>query len=680
MSTVIADLPNKVKVIEHFWITLKDGTRLAARMWLPEDAEKNPVPAVLEYIPYRKRDGTRARDEPMHGYFAGHGYAAIRVDQRGSGDSEGLMHDEYTQQELDDGVEVIDWISRQKWCSGSVGMMGKSWGGFNCLQVAALRPPALKAVLSVCSTDDRYADDIHYMGGCLLNDSHWWGDIMLAYQGRPADPETFGPGWRDNWLMRLKEMPLWPALWMQNQRRNGYWKHGSICEDWSAVQCPVFLVGGWVDAYTNAIPRMLEHLQVPRKGIIGPWAHLYPQDGTPAPAIGFLQEAVKWWDHWLKGKKTDTLDGPMLWSWLQDYTDPATTRTAHPGRWVGEAQWPSANIGDYRLHLTTGGSVEGLAKTAGADAALSICSPQTVGVACGEWMGAGCEGELPGDQRLDDGGSLVFDTAVLDRQLDILGAPVLELDFSVDKPVAQLCARLGDVAPDGKVLRVSYQVLNLTHRDSHEHPTPLEPGKRYKLRLKLSDCGHRFAPGHRIRIALSTAYWPLIWPSPERTTLTVHTGASALVLPQRKPGKDDGINPFPAAESARPTPVSQVTEGKSERYATFDMLTGLATYVTHGEGGVFGGGASRFDEIGTVQNQCLTRHLTIGADDPLSARYKITQSYDIGRPGWEARIETVTEMTATKENFILIGRLDAYEGETRVASRNWHETIKRDLL
>ncbi len=676
MTKTIAKLPHKVKAIEHFWIPLKDGTRLAARMWLPEDAETNPVPAVLEYIPYRKRDGTRGRDEPMHGYFAGHGYAAIRVDQRGSGDSDGLVYDEYTQQELDDGVEIIAWIAAQKWCSGSVGMMGKSWSGFNCLQVAALRPPALKAILSVCSTDDRYADDIHYMGGCLLNDNHWWGDIMLAYQARPADPETFGPGWRENWLTRLKEMPFWPALWMQHQRRDDYWKHGSICEDWSAIQCPVFLVGGWVDAYTNAVPRMLEHLQVPRKGVIGPWAHLYPQDGAPAPAIGFLQEAVKWWDHWLKGKKTDTLDGPMLRAWLQDYTPPSASRPAHPGRWVGEDQWPSANIADHRLYLTAGG----LDKAAGAETALTICSPQHVGIACGEWMGVGCDSELPGDQRLDDAGSLVFDTAALAQQIDILGAPVLELDFAVDKPVAQLCARLSDVAPDGKALRVSYQVFNLTHRDSHEHPTALQPGKRYKLRLKLNDCGHRFAPGHRIRVALSTAYWPLIWPSPEQVTMTVFTGASAILLPQRQPRQDDGVDPFLPPEMAPLTPISKVTSGKIERYATFDMLSGLSTYVTRGEGSVFGGGATRFDDIGTVQNHCLTRHLTIGADDPLSARYKIEQSYDLGRPGWQIRIETVTEMSSTKESFTLTGRLDAYEGETRVASRNWHETFKRDLL
>ncbi|HEX9446986.1 MAG TPA: CocE/NonD family hydrolase C-terminal non-catalytic domain-containing protein, partial [Dongiaceae bacterium] len=275
---------------------------------------------------------------------------------------------------------------------------------------------------------------------------------------------------------------------------------------------------------------------------------------------------------------------------------------------------------------------------------------------------------------------LVFDTAPLGESVDILGAPVLELNFAVDKPVAQLCARLSDVALDGKALRVSYQVFNLTHRDSHEHPSELVPGQRYKLRLKLNTCGHRFAPGHRIRLSLSTAYWPLIWPSPERVTLKVLTGTSALTLPRRQPRSTDGTEPFLPSEMAPLTPMTEVTEGRAERYAHFDMYSGVTTYVTRGEGSVFGGGATRFDDIGTVNNHCLTRHLTIKADDPLSANYKIEQSYEMTRPDWPIRIETVTEMSATKETFVLTGRLDAFEGPTRIASRSWQEKIKRDLV
>ena len=183
---------------------MPDGCRLAARIWLPENAEQQPVPVILEYIPYRKNDGTALRDSLYHPYFAGHGYAAMRVDMRGSGDSEGVMLDEYLQQELDDAVSVIAWLAEQPWCDGSVGMMGKSWGGFNSLQVAALHPPELKAIITVCSTDDRYADDVHYKGGCVLTtDMLGWSTTMLAWNARPPDPDVLGENWRKRWLDRL---------------------------------------------------------------------------------------------------------------------------------------------------------------------------------------------------------------------------------------------------------------------------------------------------------------------------------------------------------------------------------------------------------------------------------------------------------------------------------------------
>ncbi|WP_119303148.1 CocE/NonD family hydrolase [Dongia deserti] len=670
------ELPNKIKKVEHFWITLKDGCRLAARMWLPEDAETHPVPAILEYIPYRKRDGTRGRDEPMHGYFAGHGYAAIRVDMRGSGESDDVLQDEYLQLELDDAVEVIDWITRQRWCDGKVGMMGKSWGGFNCLQIAAMRPEPLKAVLSVCSTDDRYADDIHYMGGCLLNDNHWWGAIMMGFQARPADPLLFGEGWRENWLKRLDEMPFWPALWMKHPTRDDYWRHGSICEDYGAIQCPVMLVGGWADAYTNAIPRMLEHLKVPRRAIIGPWAHLYPHDGMPGPAFGFLQEAVKWWDHWLKNAKNGAMDGPMLWSWLEDGAQPTTTATYREGRWVGDQTWPSPSVATQAWSLGAGV----LSQSAQAAADLAICSPQTVGIGCGEWMGAGCPGEMPLDQRIDDAGSLVFDSATLTQDLDLLGFPVLDLEFSVDRAVAQVGVRLSDLFPDGAALRASYAVFNLNHLAGHDKPQRLEPGKRYRARIKLNVLGHRFAAGHRLRLAISTAYWPLIWPTPERIMLTVHTANTRLELPVRAPQKYDGANPFAPPESAPLTPVSKVAEGRIKREIHHDLLTGVVTYVTDGEGGVFGEGILRFDEIDVTVNHALRRELVIHPDDPLSAHYRITQSQDLKRDGWDIHVETETIMASTNSELILTGRLDAYENGKRVASRNWRETVARTFL
>src|ERR1700731_957635 len=200
MANIVTTFPKTVRVIEHMSIPLKDGTTLAARIWLPEDAEQNPVPAILEYLPYRKRDGTYERDALTHPYLAGHGYAGVRVDIRGTGESDGLLSDEYSLQEQDDALEVIEWLAAQTWCSGAVGMMGISWGGFNALQVAARRPPALKAIVTICSTDDRYRDDVHYMGGTKLNAGFSWAAFLFGTMCRPPDPVLVGERWREMWL------------------------------------------------------------------------------------------------------------------------------------------------------------------------------------------------------------------------------------------------------------------------------------------------------------------------------------------------------------------------------------------------------------------------------------------------------------------------------------------------
>ncbi len=655
-----------MRIVENVFIPLADGTRLAARVWFPDAAR---APAILEYIPYRKRDGTRSRDEPMHGYFAQAGYAAIRVDLRGSGESDGLLEDEYLQRELDDACEAIDWISKQPWCDGNVGMMGKSWGGFNALQVAALRPPALKAILTVCSTDDRYADDVHYMGGCLLNDNLWWGAIMLAYQARPPDPELRAD-WREEWLKRLNAMPFWPALWLKHQRRDAYWRHGSVCEDYGAIPCPVFAVGGWADAYTNAVPRLLEGLKVPRLGLIGPWGHLYPHDGKPGPAIGFLQEALRWWDHGLKGRDTGIMREPLLRAFVED--GPENRETA-AGRFVVEPQWPSPRIVHRRFSIGEAGLGRG-----SAPATVEIDSPPWTGAACGEWMGTGAPHEAPADQRLDDGFARCFDSAPLEESLTLLGAPEVEFELSADKPIAQLAVRLCDVAPDGASRRVSYGVLNLTHRDGHAEPAPLTPGAFYRIRLKLNDCGYAFAPGHRLRIAVSSAYWPLIWPAPERARLALRLPGT-LSLPVRLAPADEPAVSFPARQAAPDAPMTKLGEGRVERRVGFDLGAKLSTYETIAEGGLFGEGAYVYDEIGTRVSHNLTRRLTIG-EDPLSAAYELDQTYEMGREGWRIVIEVHVAMRATATHFRLEGRLDAYENGERAAGRAFAETIARDFL
>ena len=656
---IVDRFPREIRAVEHCWIPMRDGTRLAARLWLPADAESSPVPAILEYIPYRKRDLTRARDEPIHAWFAGHGYAAVRVDVRGSGDSEGLLTDEYAEEETRDGVEVIAWIAAQRWCTGAVGMMGKSWGGFSALQVAARQPPALKAIVTVCASDDRYADDAHYMGGCLLNENLTWGVALLNLSALPPDPAIVGEGWRDTWLERIAAAVPFPQPWLRHQRRDDYWRHGSVCENPGRIDCPVLAVGGWADAYTNAVPRLVA--TVGAHGLVGPWAHLYPHNGVPGPAIGFLQETLRWWNRWLAG--TSVPDEPAYRVWMQ----------GTPGRWVSEPAWPSPDATPVRWPFDRGSS----SGQSGAERYFQVRSPESVGLGAGEWCSFGVAGDLPGDQHEDDGGSLTFDSAPLAQPLEILGAPVVALELSADRPQGLIAVRLTELRPDGYSTRVTYGLLNLTHRDGHEEPEPLEPGRRYTVRVRLNDVAHSFAPGNRVRVAISSSYWPMVWPSPEPVTLKVFPGASSLELPVRRPRPGDAaLRPFEAPESAAPAPYTALRRGTASRRIERDG--GEIVYTIDSDGGGLGAGEGRLDDIDLEIGHSLHRTYRIHVGDPASARAEVVQTTHFKRGAWAVRVKSQASLRATRDVFVLRVHLDAYEGETLVRSRAWDVEIPRD--
>jgi predicted acyl esterase len=675
----VEDFPRPVQVIENALIPLSDGTRLAARIWLPADAERAPVPALLEYLPYRKRDLMRSRDGPMHHYFAGHGYASVRVDIRGAGDSEGLLQDEYTETEHDDAIEVIEWLAAQSWCSGAVGMFGISWGGFNSLQVAARAPAALKAIITLCAADDRYADDAHYMGGCLLNENLIWGTAFFMYGALPPDPGIVGEEWRAIWRDRLAGAVLFPAHWLRRQRRDDYWKHGSVCEDYRAVRCPVYAVGGWADAYSNAVPRLIAGLGVPRKGLIGPWSHSFPQSSTPGPRIGFLQEALRWWDHWLKGIDTGIMNEPILRAWMQESVLPQPQYETRPGRWVAEREWPSPDIATHSLTLAAGGR---LGAPGAAESRVEISSPPSTGITAGSWCAFGRDGEMPIDQRADDERSLIFDSEPLTEAVEILGAPVLRLVFDSDRPVAQAVVRLEDLFPNGASARVTYGALNLTHRKSHEFPEPLAPGERTEAVIRLNDIAHSFPAGHRIRVAISTAYWPILWPAPERATIGVYTGISALELPVRGPRAEDAaLQPFAAPEQGPESSLAPRRPASRRRLVERDERTGEVTHRIFSEGGEFDGAALlQFDDIDLEAGFSFSQMLRIADSDPLSAGAEITARAMLRRGGWSPELRGRVAMRAETDAFIVTASLVALEGGEEIFSRDWEEKIRRDLL
>ncbi|MCH6264944.1 CocE/NonD family hydrolase [Neobacillus citreus] len=669
------EFPRKVHIIEHVWIPMSDGTRLSAKIWLPEDAEQQPVPAILEYIPYRKNDFTALRDSIRHPYFAGHGYASIRVDMRGAGDSEGILYDEYLPQEQEDALDVLSWIAEQPWSTGAAGMIGKSWGGFNGLQVAARRHPALKAIITLCSTDDRYADDVHYMGGCVLaSDMLWWASTMLVYNGRPADPEVVGETWRSSWLERLEKTPPFVEEWMKHQRRDAYWKHGSVCENYADIDIPVFAVGGWADGYTNAILRLLEGLPGPRKGLIGPWAHEYPEVAVPGPAIGFLQEALRWWDYWLKGIDTGIMEEPMLRAWMQESVPPQVDYEERSGRWVAETAWPSPAIEPMDFWLDEKRMSE---LVPGEKQEILVSSVQQHGLYSGVWCPFGQPGDLASDQRLEDGLSVCFTTEPLMEPVEILGFPEVTVELASDRPNALLAVRLCDIAPDGASTLVSWGMLNLTHRDSNEFPTPLVPGERYTVTVKLNAIGHVLPEGHRWSVALSPTYWPHAWPSPEPVTLKVFTGEKTRVtLPVRPPQPlDQELPEFGLPETAAVAEREILRAENRTRKVHHDLINGVWVLDDFSDEG-----ARRLPSNGLEYGSINRNVYTIKEGDPLSAEVSCEWTLTVGRGSWQTRLESVSTMKADASKFYLTNELTAFEGEEQVFSKKLNKEIPRDLV
>ncbi|MBA2813488.1 CocE/NonD family hydrolase [Streptomyces sp. KM273126] len=662
-------------VREDVWIPTRDGaTRLHARIWRPADAEADPVPALLEYLPYRKSDWTAPRDAQRHPWYAGHGYASVRVDIRGHGDSEGTPGDEYDAQELADGVDVVNWLAAQPWCTGKVGMFGISWGGFNSLQIAALAPEPLKAIVTVCSTDDRYDNDVHYTGGAVLGiDMLAWAGTMLAFASRPPDPANVGADrWLPMWRQRLDALEPFLHTWLDHQQRDAYWRHGSVCEDYGAIDAAVLAVGGWNDPYRDTVLRLVEHLPGDRvRGLIGPWSHQYPDRGLPpGPAIGFLQETLRWWDQHLKDQDTGIMDEPLLRAWVTDPVPPATTYDVLPGRWVAERHWPSPTVTwDER--------------TLGPDRTpVLVRSPQHTGLDAGRFFPFGNASDLPPDQREEDGRSVCFDTEPLTDRVEILGRPRLRLRLDSTTPRAHIVARLCDVAPDGSSTLVTRGVLNLLSRHGRDRAVEWQPGTYGTVEFELSGIGYAFPPGHRIRVAVSDTYWPWVWPHGERGTLNVVPADSAVLLPVRESVDEQPIH-FEEPEQALPLPVTydRPTDPRPERLVTHDVATGeWRLEVDPNYGG------SRTYPDGLRYEESALETYTIRSDDPLSASavstwtirlHREKEGGDEGGDAWDAEIVTRTELRATRTDFIMDSRIEARSNGETVVKRQWHRTTPR---
>lgn len=657
------------RVIENEWIVLKDGTRLAARVWMPETVPGG-VPAVLEFLPYRKRNGTAPRDESTYPVFAAAGIAGVRVDIRGCGESDGVIDGEYTERELADAVEVIEWIAAQDWSNGNVGMMGISWGGFNALQVAALKPPALKAVISLSSTVDRYNDDIHYKNGAHLSAQLSWAATMSAFQSRSPDPDLVGERWREMWLERLEGEPFFMEEWLSHQRRDDFWRRGSICEDFDGFSVPALVIAGWADGYRNTPLKAVSGMPELAWGLIGPWIHKYPHFASPKPRADFHAEAISWWRRWLCAEDNKAENTPRLRAYILDGPRPGRRREADPGYWVAMDKWGVRDMLTFSVdasgRLTRDNSSP-------AERKALLHSPQDTGTAAGEFFPVKPDSEMAGDQRVDDAGSLTFDSVVLAEECVVLGQPLVKLSLSSDTDLANIVVRLVDLHADGSATRVSYGVLNLAHRKGNAEPQPMKPGETVAVELVLDACGYRFAPGHRLRLSLSSAYWPTILPPPCDAVLVIDLSALQLQLPLL--GGHRRIE-VPQPPDPDPLPRYEVlTEGLSARSVERDLQQGVTHYRVHEDTGL-----SRHPETGLCTRDIRREVWSIAPDDPLSLAAEIHWTCAAQRTDWRTESHCTTRLSCTATEWVISERVEAVADGHKVFERERNARISRDQM
>lgn len=642
----------------YAFIPMPDGAVLAAKIWLPITDQK--IPAVLEYIPYRWQDGTVPMDDTLHPRFAKAGFAAVRVDLRGTGNSTGALHGEYTVAEWQDCVAVLDWLAAQCWCTGSVGMIGFSWGGINALQIAALQPPALKAIITLCSSDNLYTDDVHFRGGCLATDNVSWNNTMMALLAAPPDPKFHGVKTQKVWEERLEAVRPWLLDWMQHQTYDHEFQRTSVSERIKDIKVPVLAVGGWADLYTNSVFRLCHTLPGFVRGIVGPWAHGYPHITPPGPGFDFPVEAIRWWDQWLKGEDRQLQEDPLFRLYEQSGHEPAAASKFMPGRWISEENWPPHDINQQTFTLANMDKVSG---------STALVQTPSAGLSFGRLCPFGFPDEFPDQDINHADGVLILETSDAVKDVSILGQPELHLMLNSDAPDGQLFARLIEVRPDGQAFLLTSAIQNLTHRSGHSHPKPIPVGEQVPVSLVFDTVAHRMSPNSRLRLTLQSGAWPNFWPAPNAAAINLDLTGSYLSL-QTRDGIDRADAQFTAVAPDQAAPITVVsdrqkngrTEGRKVYLDRRDIHPSQAAEMP----------ATWVSRISTSDN------LYVEADDPGQSSVHAETQHRYGFKGFDCQINAETTMRSDNLFYYVQSSISVYLNKTELISNSWKGRIKRN--
>jgi putative CocE/NonD family hydrolase len=666
----------KVRTERALMIPMRDGKRLSADLFRPEAEGRFPV--IIMYHPYRKDDVGRG-GVGEHFYFAERGLASVRLDARGTGTSEGINTDEYRLQEQEDGYDAVEWLARQPWCNGNVGMYGGSYSGFTALQVASHRPPHLKAIVPLYATDDRYTDDCHYDRGGNMRmyyDVGTYGGNMVAMNALPPLPELAGSNWAEVWKERLENNQPYLLEWVKHQLDGPYWRNGSLRPDYDRVQVPVFLIGGWHDGYVNAMLRMYTQLKAPKKLLIGPWVHTQPHASVPGPRVDWINEASRFFVHWLRNEDTGIMKEPPVSFYMQEPTKPDRRLDIIPGHWRNDTNFPTPSAREVTFYLAEGGQLTGSQGGKPKQAFDEFEYRSTVGLSNAFWSAGGIRLYLADDQRADEAYSLVYTSPVFEQETHLLGWPQVILHGASSAKVASFVAKLADVSPDGYSALITDGALNGTRRSSLTNPEPMQPGEIYELKIPMAPTGWVIPAGHRLRLAISSADFPNLWPTPYRARNRVYRGGahlSRIVLPvvAKSTVAPPEFLPPPnlhrlVTSSGGLPPLQQVL---------YDQITNAATVLNR-----TGGGTTVLDEqLGSVTGQSEFR-CSASADNPAQA--SIVGTHKIGFRREDGIIEVTAESSirSTETEFHIAINLHVTRNGLPFFQKQWLRTKPRRLL
>lgn len=642
---------------ERRHLAMDDGVRIALTLHFPDHVPP-PWPVVFEARPYRKDDISDSTAIYRRLCDEG-GLAVCRADVRGTGSSEGVATDEYTQREWEDWLHVIAWLAEQDWSNGAVGMYGTSYSGFNSLQVAALRPPALKAIIPIYATDRRYTDDVHFGGGVRRYlDFLDYPLNMVAMNALPPAPGVFGEGWRDEWLRRIDANEPWELRWFEEQDEDPYWRHGSVWfGGYERIEAATMVIAGHADGYRNMAFRALERLRAPKQLLFGPWSHMSPRTSLPGPRIDHVPEMIRWWRRWLADEDNGVDREPMVRIFVREPTPPRTDLDVFRGRWRAERTWPPASSTSRSLELADAAAPNGDALAVRGD----------VGVAGSIWCAADLPFGTPWDQREDEASSLVYEWSVPnDAELEILGYPRVELTVTSSEAVAFVSAKLCCVHPDGASELVTRGILNLAHRDGHEAVHPLTPGEPVAVAFDLDATAFAFPAGSRMRLDVAGSDFASSWPPPEAGIITVAPTSSRLLLPVVAPSM---LEPpvFAPGDPAPHRPDRVLWEVRD------DVIAGERRVVID-HGGVRGQGSTGVGILDAYGGEVGVRGRA-----PATAWARGGTTYELAWPEVTVRTESRGTLRTDATTWYLELELDVFENGVPMAHRRWERTAPRHL-